>query len=43
MSTHVSGYQSFLSDFLHHFVLAQLATSGIRVKLAQESRVANKA
>ena len=30
VSTHVPGFQSF-SRFLHHFVLAGLATSGIRV------------
>ena len=32
MSTHVPGFQSFFS-FLHHFVLAKLATSSIRVKM----------
>ena len=32
MSTHVSGFQSF-PRFLHHFVLAKLATSSIRVKV----------
>ena len=32
MNTHVTGFQSFLSFFLHHFVLAKLATSSIRVK-----------
>ena len=31
MSTQVAGFQSF-SGFLHHFVLAKLATSSIRVK-----------
>ena len=31
MSTHVPGFQSF-SGFFHHFVLAKLATSSIRVK-----------
>ena len=31
MSTHLPGFQSF-SAFLHHFVLAELATSSIRVK-----------
>ena len=30
MSTHLTGIQSFLG-FLHHFVLAKLATSSIRV------------
>ena len=30
MSTHVPGFQSFLR-FLHHFVLAKLATTSIRV------------
>ena len=33
MSIHVPGFQSFFSGFLHHFVLAKLATSSIRVKL----------
>ena len=33
MSTHVPGFQSFfLVIFLHHFVLAKLGTSSIRVK-----------
>ena len=32
MSTHVSGFQSFFS-FLHHFVLAKLATSSIRTNI----------
>ena len=32
MSTHVPGFQSF-SCYLHHFVLAKLATSNSRVKL----------
>ena len=33
MSTHVPGFQSFLFlAFLHHFVLAKLANSSIRVK-----------
>ena len=31
MSTHMPGFQSFL-DVLHHFVLAKLGTSSIRVK-----------
>ena len=31
MSTHVPGIQSF-SAYLHHFVLAKLAASSIRVK-----------
>ena len=31
MSTHLPGFQSF-SGFLHHFVLAKVATSSIRVK-----------
>ena len=31
MSTHLPGFQSFLR-FLHHFVLAKLASSSIRVK-----------
>ena len=32
ISTHVPGFQSFFSFFLHHFVSAKLATSSIRVK-----------
>ena len=32
MSTHVQGFKSFLKAFLHHFVLAKLATSSIRFK-----------
>ena len=31
MSTHLPGFQYFFSNFLHHFVLAKLASS-IRVK-----------
>ena len=31
MSTHVPEFQSFFAGFLHHFVLAKLATSSIRV------------
>ena len=31
MSAHMPGFLSFFS-FLHHFALAKLATSGIRVK-----------
>ena len=37
MSTHVPGLQSF-SGFLHHFVLAKLATTSIRVKLPRDSQ-----
>ena len=33
MSTHVRGFQS-LSGVLHHFILAQLATRSIRIKVA---------
>ena len=36
------GFRSFLKVFLHHFVLAKLAPSGIRVKhecLDNESRL----
>ena len=29
MSTHMPGFQSFFSFFLHHFVLAELATTSI--------------
>ena len=33
MTTHVPGFESFFSCcFLHHFVLAKLATSSVRVK-----------
>ena len=32
MSTHMLGFQSF-SSFLFHFVLAKLASSGIRVNV----------
>ena len=32
LSTHLPGFQSF-PGFLHHFVLAKLAISSIRVKL----------
>ena len=32
LSTHMQGFQSFFV-FLHHFILAKLATSSIRVKL----------
>ena len=32
MSTHLPGFQSFFFFFLHHFVLAKLATSMIKVK-----------
>ena len=46
MSTHLLGLQSF-SRFLHHFVLAKLATSSIRVNsliqgLYCEKEIANK-
>ena len=32
MSTHLPGFQSFSVLFLHHFVIAKLATTSIRVK-----------
>ena len=32
MSTNMPWFQSFLNFFLHHFVLADLATTSIRVK-----------
>ena len=32
MSTLVPGFQSLFSAFLHHFVLAKLATTSIRVR-----------
>ena len=31
MSTHVSGFESFFLGFLHHFLLAEVATSSIGV------------
>ena len=33
MSTYLPGFRSFFPFFLHHFVLAKLATGSIRVKL----------
>ena len=33
MATRVTGFQSFFRFFLHHFLLANLATSSIRVKI----------
>ena len=36
MSTHVPEFQSFLM-FLHHFVMAKLATISIRVELISKS------
>ena len=41
MSTHVAGFQSFFLGFLHHFVLAKLATSNIRVKIFRLSEQAS--
>ena len=35
MSTHLPGFQTFLV-FLHHFVLSELATNGIRVNVVRE-------
>ena len=32
MSTHVPGFQLLFRFFLHHFVMAKLATSSIKVK-----------
>ena len=32
MSTHLPGFQSFFTFFLHHIELAKLATSSLRVK-----------
>ena len=40
MSTHVSGFQSFFR-LLHHFVLATLATRGIRVNSEDWSHTDN--
>ena len=37
MSTHLPGFQSH-SVFLHHFVLAKLATNSIRVKLLKSNQ-----
>ena len=36
MSTYVPGFESFFR-FLHHFILAKLATSNIRVKCCVEA------
>ena len=36
MSTHKPGFQSFFR-FLHHFVLAKLVTSSIRVKATERA------
>ena len=36
MSTHVLEFQSFLG-FLHHFVLAKIATSNIRVEIYEKN------
>ena len=33
MSTHLPGFHSFSSVFLHHYVLAELATSRRRVRI----------
>ena len=33
MSTHMSAFQLFFKVFLHHCVLAKLATTGIGVKI----------
>ena len=38
MSTHMPGFQSFFR-FLHHFVLAEVATTNIRVKFNMEDNV----
>ena len=38
MNTHIAGFQSF-SAFLHHFVLAKLAASSIRVIMICEKPV----
>ena len=35
MSTHVPGFQSFFI-FLHHFLMAKLATSSIRVSIVRD-------
>ena len=35
MGTHVTGFQECFSGFLHHFVLAKLATSSMKVKKHQ--------
>ena len=41
MSTHVPGFQSFFFRFLHHVVLATLATRNIRVNLWTPRSVRN--
>ena len=38
MSTHVPGFQSFLG-FLHHFILAKLATSSEKVNSYPKSKI----
>ena len=40
MSTHLPGFQSF-SAFSHHFVLAKLPTTSIRVKVKGKLRMGN--
>ena len=41
MSTHLPGFQSFVR-FLHHFVLAKLAISSIRVKEMRQTEYVTK-
>ena len=41
MSTHLPGFKSVFSFFLHHFVLAKLATSSIRVNIILSSLLSN--
>ena len=36
MSTHMPGFLLFFSFFLHHFVLAKLASTSIRVNHCRE-------
>ena len=38
MSTLVPGFQSFIRVFLHHFIMAKLATSRIRVNWLEERK-----
>ena len=41
MNIYVPGFQSFLG-FLHHFVLAKLATSNRRIKIFSEKCIGHK-
>ena len=43
MSNHMPGYQSFYKGFLHHFVMAKLATSSYGVDMAHDVKTNSKA